>query len=530
MRSPRFEMLILVLVALLSAWRLWRSPWSASNLEVGPDSIEYAVAADRFVTHHGYNLLIDGVTRPPRYPPWFSVGLLAPVLVFAPGELGAAVLPVFALGVLSVLTAFAIGKRLAGSWAAAGAAMALLLNPAFAGLSRVVMTEVPSLAFGLAGCWLYLGGVTPPAPARGERTEARPREALLAGLLTAAGFALRSECLAMLLPFGWRILARERRPAAALALLAFPSIVVAAATGWYNAATFSSFFRSGYHYWCPVPYDFPGMTFGLRYVPQNLARLMTPSRVAVLALGAAGAGVLLAQGRGTVRRALTYIALAAVPGSLLHLVYFYPEARFHIFVLALASILGGAGLGSLAGWAVRGRLWPIPLVLALAAFVPPREGSPPPHLRIAAETIARETPSDAVVVSGIDPVFLEPYLVRDASRTIVPASRSIEYASKLVAPERIGAIDPPPRGPTDQRAPGLLRAGAIEPFPVVATESREKLASWVREGKRVFIDASSLPDDAPLGRILDPSLYVVPNPRVPWLGELRARDSSAEPR
>ena len=39
-------------------------------------------------------MFIDGVTRPPRYPPWFSVGLIAPVLLFSRGELGTAVLPV----------------------------------------------------------------------------------------------------------------------------------------------------------------------------------------------------------------------------------------------------------------------------------------------------------------------------------------------------------------------------------------------------------------------------------------------------
>lgn len=514
-------MLIVTLVVLLAAWRLWRSPWSASDLEVGPDSIEYVVAADRFATHHGYNLVIDGVTRPPRYPPWFSVGFLVPVLLFAHGELGAAILPVFVLAVVSVVAAFAIGNRLSGSWAACGAAVALLLNPAFAGLSRVVMTEVPSLAFLLAGCWLYL---------EFEKTEARALKALLAGLLAAAGFALRSECLAILLPFGWRIVTRQRRPWGAIALLVLPSLLVATATGWYNAEVFSSWFRSGYHYWCPVPYEIPGMTFGLRYLPQNLARLMTASRAGVLVLGAAGAGVLLVQGREAARRMLSYIALAAVPGSLFHLVYFYPEARFHIFVLALSSVVGGAGLGALAGRSARGKLWPLPLLLAVAAFVPPREGSPPPLRRMAAETMARETPSDAVVVSGLDPVFLEPYLVRDASRTIVPASRSIEYASKLVAPARIGPIDPPPRGPTDQRAPGLLRAGAVDPCPIVATESPKKLAAWVEEGRRVFIDASSLPDDAPLGRILDPSVVVVLNPRVPWLGELRLRGRSTDPR
>jgi hypothetical protein len=514
MRSTPLGILIVTLVVLLAAWRLWRSPWSVSNLEVGPDSIEYVVAADRFVTHHGYNLVIDGVTRPPRYPPWFSVGLLAPVLFFARGELGAAILPVFVLAIASVVAAFAVGKRLAGYWAAVGAAVALLLNPVFAGLARVVMTEVPSLALMLAGCLLYL---------RSEKTDARPRDALLAGLLGAGGFALRSECIAILFPFGWRIFTRQRRPLGAMALLVLPSLLVAAATAWYNEATFSSWLRSGYHYWCPVPYEIPGMTFGFRYLSQNLERLMTASRAGALALGAAGACVLLVQRREPARPALTYIALAAVPGSMLHLVYFYPEARFHIFLLALASVVGGAGLGALAGWAVRGTLWPLPLLLAIAAFVPPREGSPPPLLRITAETIARETPSDAVVVTGVDPVFLEPYLVRDASRTIVPASRSIEYASKLVAPLPIGPIDPPPRGPTDQRAPGLLRAGAVDPFPVVATESPEKLVAWVREGRRVFVDASALPDDAPLRRILDPSLLVVPNARTPWLGELRLR-------
>ena len=38
MRAARFLTLIVFLVALVAAWRLWRSPWSASNLEIVPDS------------------------------------------------------------------------------------------------------------------------------------------------------------------------------------------------------------------------------------------------------------------------------------------------------------------------------------------------------------------------------------------------------------------------------------------------------------------------------------------------------------
>jgi 4-amino-4-deoxy-L-arabinose transferase-like glycosyltransferase len=493
MRATRFLLLLATLIVLMAAWRLWRSPWSAGNLEIVPDSVEYAVAADRVATHQGYNLLVDGVVRPPRYPPWFSVGLLAPVLFFAHGELGAAILPVFVLGLACVVTAFAVGDRLAGAWGAVGAATALLVNPAFGALAQLVMTEVPALAFGLFACWLFLDPEVPRSK----------RDALLAGIAGGAAFALRSESLAVLLPFAWRIVRRDRRPWTALALLGLPALAVAAGTAGYNAATFGSVRRAGYHYWSPEAFDVPGMVLGLRFVPQNLERLFTTPRTAVLLVGAAGAAVLYATHRDAARRVLLFGALAALPGTLLHMIYFYPEARFHIFVLALASIFGGAAAGSLAGRALGGRLWPLLFVVALAAFVPPRDPLPPPNRRLVAETIAKETPQDAVIVSGLDPVFLEPYVLRGTSRTVVPASRSVEYASKHVAP---------------------LKGQSIDPCPVVATESPGRLVQWIGEGRPVFVDASFLPADARPDRMLDRSLFVVRNPRFPWLGELRLRD------
>lgn len=508
MRIPRLPTLIFALVLAAAAWRLWRSPHGAGDLEIGPDSIEYTVAAGRFVDHQGYNLLIDGVTYPPRYTPWFSIGLLAPAILLARGELGAAILPVFGLSLLAVAAGFGIGRRVAGDWGAAIAAMALLVNPVFATMARVVMSDVPALAFGLAACLVYL------------RSEPRRADPLFAGLLAAGGGALRVECLAILIPFAWRY----RRSATALALLAGPPLAVAAATDWYNARTFGGWLRSGYDYWCPVPYEVPGLTFGLRYAALNLERLFTMPRVGLALFGAAGAAILWARRREAVRPALRYLALAALPGTLLHLVYFYPETRFHLFVLAAASILGGAALGSLAHTLARGRLWPIlPAIVLTAALVPASPPRTPPYRRIAAETMARETPPDAVIISGLDPVFLSPYLLRDASRIIVPASRSIEYADKLVAPYRIGPLDPPPNGPHDHRARGLLRYGALDPCPLVATEARELIPRWLASGRRVFLDAGYLPGDAPLERILDPAVVVVPNPRARWLGELRLR-------
>jgi len=493
MRATRILWVLGILVVLVAAWRLWRSPFNASNLEIVPDSVEYAVAADRVVSHQGYTLLVDGVVRPPRYPPWFSVGLVAPVLSFAHGELGAAILPVFVLGLACVAAAFAVGFRLAGTWGAVGAALAVLVNPAFSALAQLVMTEVPALAFGLLACWLFLDPEVP-------KTR---RDAVLVGLAVGAGFALRRENLVVGLPFLWRVVRRDRRPSITLALLVGPALAVAAGNAWFNAETFGSWRRAGYHYWCPELFDVPGMVFGARFIPQNLERLFTTPRTVVLLLGAAGAAVLYATHRDATRRVLAFTALAALPGTLLHLVYFYPEARFHIFVLALASILGGAALGSLAGRAARGRLWPLPLIVALSAVVPPRDPLPPPTRRLVADALAKETPQDAVIISGLDPVFLEPYVLRGSSRTVVPASRSVEYASKRVAPEKGQSIDP---------------------CPVVASESPGRLLQWIDEGRPVFIDASFLPPDARLDKMIDRSLVVVRNPRFPWLGLLRLRD------
>jgi hypothetical protein len=435
------------------------------------------VAADRFATHHGYNLLIDGACGL-RAMPMVLGRAPAPVLVFARGELAprssrcsswASCRP----------AAYAIGEPpRAQTYAAAGAALALLLNPAFAGLSRVVMTEVPSLAFGLAGCWLYLGPAWSKAKGRGERTEARPREALLAGLLTAAGFALRSECIAMLLPFAWRVLTRGRRPASLLELLAPSALVAAATVGTTRRRSRAGSARASLL--VPGAPDFPEHDVRASVCPAESRKSddgFTHRRARWARRGRLDDR---AGPRCRARRALGYFALAAVPGSLLHLVYFYPETRFHIFVLALASILGGAAPGrspASRSAAASGRCrW----------FSRSRRScrhGQALRRRCSASTRrrSRETLPDAVVVTGIDPVFLEPYLVRDASHAIVPASRSVEYASKLVAPVRIERstrrrADRPIRG----RRASCGRERSI--LPIVATRIREKLLGWVRKG------------------------------------------------
>jgi hypothetical protein len=70
-----------ILLALLSASLLYRSPYNASNLDLPPDSIEYALAGHRLVFEGRYAIQVAGSDYPPRYPPWFSLLVALHLLV-----------------------------------------------------------------------------------------------------------------------------------------------------------------------------------------------------------------------------------------------------------------------------------------------------------------------------------------------------------------------------------------------------------------------------------------------------------------
>ena len=71
MSPARTATLTLVLLLALAVGVLYRSAWSAGELETVPDSVEYAVAAQRFVTTGHYDIEINRV----RYPVALSAGI-----------------------------------------------------------------------------------------------------------------------------------------------------------------------------------------------------------------------------------------------------------------------------------------------------------------------------------------------------------------------------------------------------------------------------------------------------------------------
>jgi hypothetical protein len=52
---------------------LHQAPYSASDLEIPPDSVEYALAPLQLVETGRYEVILEERGLPPRYPPWFPV-------------------------------------------------------------------------------------------------------------------------------------------------------------------------------------------------------------------------------------------------------------------------------------------------------------------------------------------------------------------------------------------------------------------------------------------------------------------------
>jgi 4-amino-4-deoxy-L-arabinose transferase-like glycosyltransferase len=515
--KARSSFFILILIA--TVW-LCRTPYSASNLEVPPDSVEYALAPLQLLETGRYEIVLEGRPLPPRYPPWFPALVILPAYVLLGHEPGNAILPVTLLAVTGIGLAWALGKRLGGVAGGILAGLALLFLPSYAKWGTQVMSDVPTTAIMLATCLLYL------RLRAGGRSFATY---LGAGLLIAVATLFRPVFAAMLLPFLFDIIrARETMVRNATGLL-LPITGAVMITLAYNAATFGSLLRNGYKFWVAIPMDYPSLIFSYSYLKLNLWLIAgTVFPLYVIVCVAAWLVVrkrepaALAASRPAIRDALTFLALTTGPILLFHLFYFFPSDRFHIPMFAGAAVIAGAVLGLL--FSSRTTLllkWALPVILLLVIGARIAVPEPVPHRRLAADRIRTGTPPNALVISAIEPVYLERLAGHGSSRRIVAISRNVEYASKLLVPKRVDLPNPSRLNWRVSRNSQLLRGGAREAVQFVASEQLEAIVALAAAGTPVFLDATFLGDESDvLSRLQQRFVF---GQRAPFLYELRLR-------
>lgn len=470
---------ILLIWLALAVIALHRPPWYASNMESFPDSGEYVTMALRSVTEQTIKLPVQDRELPSRYQPWFSLMVLAPGYLLTGREPGNGIFPVLLFGVAGLgLVGFA-ARRISG-WVGGVVAMLLALATDYVPLSRKILSDVPAailataMAFGFADSDL-------------DNRAWRIRDSIVM-VAFACAVLWRPAYIVFALPLMIASLLHRRW----LHLKVFAS-VCAAVIGLqlaYNAQVFGAPFRTGYAFWIAAAFDNPADTLSWAHWIVNLRKLAW-SRVGVvwgialivLAVPSLRRG-LVATSFG--RNILFFWAWSLPCFAALHLGYFFADTRFFLPVTVGLCALAGAGLGQLWHWsgdrfAIGVGVTVLVSVVIWRLFI---YQPLPPLRRIAANKIAELTPSNATVISAIDPVYLRLITGPGDKRRFVPLSRKVEYASKQVHMDWI----------TDRRGTGLHQPRFEPAVRWVAVEQVEQLERDAREGKPVYLDMTHVDD------------------------------------
>jgi hypothetical protein len=512
----RGPLLILLLIA--AVW-FYRTPYSASNLEVPPDSVEYALAPLQLLETGRYEIILEGRPLPPRYPPWFSTFVLLPAYVLLGHDPGNGILPVTVMAVAGVGFAWVIGKRLGGAAGGVIAGLGVIFLPSYADWATQIMTDVPATALMLATWLLYL------RLRSGSRSVAIY---LAAGLLVAVDALFRPVFAAMLFPFLLEIFRGGRAMVRNAIALLLPITGAIIATLAYNSAVFGSALRNGYKFWTAIPMDYPSLIFSPAYLEMNL-EVVAQTAFPLYLLACLVAWIIarkrepaaLAASRPAFWDAWTFLGLTTGPILLFHLFYFFPADRFHIPMIAGAAVIAGGMCGLLfhsRTTSLLNLLLPVILLLAIGARVAMSETVP--HRRQAADSIRTHTPDNAIIISLIDPVYLERLAASGSSRRIVPISRNVEYASKVLTPKR---VDLPNVASLNlhENNNDLLRGHAEQAVKFVASEQLDAIAAQAAAGTPVFLDTTFVGEEADTLNRLEKRFTFLQ--RAPFLYELRLR-------
>ncbi len=495
MLSPKNTPRILACLVLLTAlvW-LYRAPFYVSNLEPVPDATEYAASAQHIALWGKFEIVINGHSHPPRYPLWFPLFLLTPIYLIAPANLGAGIFSILACGLVSIYLVYLLGKRLGGATGGLLAALLLLSNLSFLQSAREIMSDVPAMMCGLLAAWLFVKTRT------GETT----KDLIWVSLVCGVGFAFRNLYAALLLPFLYALLQKRplnlRKEGGRVALIGFGTLVFFIATALFNQSAFGDWRRTGYHYWCAIPYDYLLLTFSPRFLSRNLAAFITPEALAILAAGGVGLWLLRKNRPPEAASLLLFTGLAALPITFIHLFYFAGGFRFHLLLVGLLAILGGGGIGREIETRLPklARFETLAAVLVIMMVAMPFIRKPEPTGRYEyVSAISQALPANAVLITDTDSVYLEPFCLRGTEREALPLTRHAEYASKVIVRKRVPILDPPPLSSVEHRAPALLRGGAEEALPHTASDL-DYISAKLREGKPVFLDITTAPPSSPV--------------------------------
>jgi len=513
----RAILIFAILVLVLDILGLYTPAKFGTCWLVIPDALENTFCAENFLREGKYGFYLNGVFHPSRYLPWFPLLFLAP-FQFVTGDIYGAVYGCWfaAAGLAAVMFLSCWqttvrpgqpGERDIARGALAGLLTfpVLLLSMFFIDLTGYAMTEVPYLLFCVWAMILWTRLAVRP----GVDTASLIRCAVLIAL----GGSVRSSAYPMLLLPFILIFMREKdwkRRFLLWGLAALPSALVLLASNIFNWRVFGSPFRTGYHFWCPVPYDFMTLTFHPRYAAEYLPRLFREKGCwLTLALLAVCAAWFFASRSARKEKFLSFkkwtaweaaMAFALLQGLIvfvLYIFYFFYDKRMYLPILVMVLPPAASAAANLLRMVLRRRYvetWGLAGAAILLQLVVMRNLNDYhkalrtiPDDRAKLESLNLTLPGNAVLLTPFNPAVADRFLLRGTDREVIPIDRRHEYADKIAAPLKVKACDPPPRDAVDNLAPGLLdQPGCYLPFPYALSDGPDGLKEKLKADAPVY--------------------------------------------
>ena len=490
----------LIIVASVTLLLVFTYPYTASNFDIVPDSFEYAFGGLKLSQAEPYALLLENTYHPPRYAPWFSLLALAPVYKLFGPELGNAIIPVTLFSVIGSALSFCLGYRFFGIFGGIFAAALLVIIPEYRYYSSNVLTDIPAAVLYLN---LLIGAVL-----IFEKKDKASSICVALGLCIGFAVAFRIVNLLLLAPVTLALLIKcSSKSLVKILGLVLPALLALLATLIYNFQTFDSPFRTGYHYWTAVPYDYLNLLLSPKYVLNNLNQitfgtLLVPVVLITISVPIINHGFERELGRKFIdkndfKKILTILLFLSIPLLIFYVFYFYTSSRFYLPIFVVFASFSGAVFGGLIDKLVKSsgyKTIAVFLLIAYLGLVYFSTGNSSSYKRKLIDHIDDKVPAGSLVISNHNPAYMYFSLAKHSDIQYMPRSRSAEYASKIVVKTRIDNPSPYPEKYNDHRSSGLIDSGAEEAIVKVAKERMSEIKEIINSGKRVFLDASLLPD------------------------------------
>ncbi|MBU0755799.1 MAG: hypothetical protein KJ645_11710 [Planctomycetes bacterium] len=443
------------------------------------DAIEYAVSARRLVTNGTYDLMLNGMSHPPRYSPGFSLLFLTPVYWLNGDHFGYGIFSVFACAVIVLVILWYICRRLLQEgWRGIAAASVILfcltITPFYLVRAREIMSDIPLIALSLIALILY----------RRAWKRAVWFDFLFAGLLTAALLWIRITYLSVVTPFAFLVL-RDLKKIEVKNLIALIGPVSLGVGGllYYNMTTFGDPFFTGYQYWLAPR----GYALNIRYFWPNLVALANPFLMftstdlspkeligPVFLIGVLIVCVLCRKRKprlwAEVSFILHFMSMDALPIFVFHLFYPWHTVRFVLLFYTLIYLLGSVcfvGLFDKRHERVLAAFSVILILATVAIGFPEQRSVGFSHYEVvnAADKIL---PKDAYFISNLNGIYVDAMVIGETARKHVPLDRYTAFCDSW-------------------NSIGYPHASPLKPFAYTALENPEKISALLDEGKRVFI-------------------------------------------